>query len=144
MEGNLKCPKVLKKISVVWGIITIFSNVKKVKINLKDIIRLYNIKDFIKLFKCRFTIGTLDKLCIASLNRHWNCLKYKGHWLRILGDPRDGSTNFSNKFVAYGPPGTESLNWYLLNWYDSALSRLKGMSYSHFGNGALNGAISIM
>ena len=54
MEGNLKCPKVLKKISVVWGIITIFSNVKKVKINLKDIIRLYNIKDFIKLFKCRF------------------------------------------------------------------------------------------
>ena len=34
----------------------------KLKISLKDIIRLYNIKDFIKLFKCSLTLGTLHTL----------------------------------------------------------------------------------
>ena len=38
---------------------------------------MYDIKDFIKLFKCRFTIGTLDTLYIAPLNCHWYCLKIK-------------------------------------------------------------------
>jgi hypothetical protein len=40
----------------------VFIQVKKVKINLKDTIRFYDIKDFIKLFKCIFTVGTLDTL----------------------------------------------------------------------------------
>ena len=34
----------------------------KLKISLKYIIRLYNIKDFIKLFKCSLTLGTLHTL----------------------------------------------------------------------------------
>ena len=41
----------------------VFIYVKKVKNeNLKDIIRFYYIKDFIKFLKSRFTIGTLDTL----------------------------------------------------------------------------------
>ena len=62
---------------------------RRSKWNLKDIIRFYNIKDFIKLLKSRFPIGTLDKLYVAPLNCHWNCLKYKGRWFRILGDFRE-------------------------------------------------------
>ena len=40
------------------------------------------------------------------------CLKNKWSWLRIFGDPRDGSTNISDKFVTYGPQGTKGLNCY--------------------------------
>ena len=62
---------------------------------------LYNIENFIKLFKCRFTIGTLDTLYSASLNCHYYCLKNKWSWLGILGDPREGSTNVNDKFGKY-------------------------------------------
>ena len=49
---------------------------------------LCNVENFIKLFKFRFTIGTLDTLYTALLNRHWYCLKNKWSWLRIFGDPK--------------------------------------------------------
>ena len=91
----------------------VFIHVKNVKNeNLKDIIRFYYIEYFIKLLKGRFTIGSLDTLYVAPLNCHWNCLKYKGCWLRILGDSSNGSANISDKFVAYGPPRTEGFYCY--------------------------------
>ena len=77
----------------------IFICFMKVKMNLKDIIRLYNIEDFIKLLKHRFTIGTFDTLYIATLNCHWDSLKDERSWLRIFGDPRESSTNFSYLFL---------------------------------------------
>ena len=56
----------------------IFIHVKRVKNeHLKYIIRFYYVKIFVKFFKGEFTIGTLDALYVASLNCHWDCLKYK-------------------------------------------------------------------
>ena len=69
LENNKRDPLFIREIRVYysfssfWFMKIIFIHVKKVKINLKDTIRLYNIKD-------------------------WNYLKYKGRWFRILGDPR--------------------------------------------------------
>ena len=51
-------------------VLILFIHVTKVMINLNDNIRLYNIKDFIKLFKCKFSTGTLDTKYVALVYCH--------------------------------------------------------------------------